>query len=341
MPERTRIDTSKYRRVKEPKEERLENEIVVNKSDDRATLIRQGIKLLSEEGGKKTIVVKAQGTVISNAIVVAEIIKRRVKGLHQDTKVGTVTLVDRYEPIAEPKEGEEKLEEKTVERSVIQMVIILSSDELDKDAIGYQAPLEDSEVDVNGSLDAFDDKKKQQKARTALPTNVRGRGAGAYLGRRGGRGGAAVSTELSGRGGKQGKGTKGSSKAANWNTSSNYRGGKGGSSYNRRENYYSQQPDYYNGAAAYYSSYPRYQGGYSSYGASRSGYQPRTNYSSSQYYSGSSRSYRDSGYNSGYGAAGYSAGYSSGGKGYGGGGGGGASRYPQDNRYYNNGYYRY
>ena len=161
-----------------------------------------------------------------------------------------------YNPTSLPQEGEEKLEEKTVERSVIQMVIILSSDELDKDAIGYQAPLEDSEVDVNGSLDAFDDKKKQQKARTALPTNVRGRGAGAYLGRRGGRGGAAVSTELSGRGGKQGKGTKGSSKAANWNTSSNYRGGKGGSSYNRRENYYSQQPDYYNGAAAYYSSYP-------------------------------------------------------------------------------------
>jgi len=65
----------------------------------------------------------------------AEIIKRRIIGLHQDTKIGSVDMADTWEPL---QEGLNRLE---TTRHVSVIMITLSTEPLDVKASGYQPPL--------------------------------------------------------------------------------------------------------------------------------------------------------------------------------------------------------
>merc|ERR1712187_307488 len=69
-----------------------------------------------------------------------EVIKRRFKGLHQITKLGSQEIVDEYEPL------EEGLDKVTESRNLPFVEIKLSKDPLDTSDKGYQAPLDESEV---------------------------------------------------------------------------------------------------------------------------------------------------------------------------------------------------
>ncbi|CAJ1061339.1 ribonuclease P protein subunit p25-like protein isoform X2 [Xyrichtys novacula] len=82
------------------------------------------------------IIFTASGKGVSKAITCAEIVKRRVKGLHQLTKLQYSTAVEVWEPL-EPGAGLDSL---TVNRNVPTIWILLSREPMDSSQPGYQPP---------------------------------------------------------------------------------------------------------------------------------------------------------------------------------------------------------
>ncbi|XP_031432758.1 ribonuclease P protein subunit p25-like protein isoform X1 [Clupea harengus] len=82
------------------------------------------------------------GPSVSKAITCVEILKRRVRGLHQYTRLHHQTVQEVWEPL-EPEAGLDSL---TVNRNVPAVWVLLSKDPLDTNQPGYQAP---------GSFDAL------------------------------------------------------------------------------------------------------------------------------------------------------------------------------------------
>jgi len=190
---------NKYRKVLKQRETVVkdDDEIRVTANGSVSAYISRAAKLLNEMD-KTVFTITATGNALTKAVTAAEVIKRRFKGLHQITKLGSQDIVDEYEPL------EEGLDKVTDTRSVPVMEIKLSKDPLDKHDSGYQEPIDESLVTEVGPEEI-----------------MKGRGRG-----RGGGGG--------GRGGKgKGKGkSKGKSKSRSRAESSSPKGkgkGKGGS----------------------------------------------------------------------------------------------------------------
>merc|ERR1712060_706942 len=95
---------------------------------------------LFNEQDKKAITITGTGNAITKAVTLAEVAKRRFKGLHQVTSLSTTEIVDEYEPL------EEGLDKVTDTRTLSCIEIKLSKDALDTSDKGYQAPLPESEV---------------------------------------------------------------------------------------------------------------------------------------------------------------------------------------------------
>eukprot|EP00242_Pyramimonas_sp_CCMP2087_P000020 CAMPEP_0198197608 /NCGR_PEP_ID=MMETSP1445-20131203/1168_1 /TAXON_ID=36898 /ORGANISM="Pyramimonas sp., Strain CCMP2087" /LENGTH=126 /DNA_ID=CAMNT_0043866929 /DNA_START=419 /DNA_END=795 /DNA_ORIENTATION=- len=95
---------------------------------------------LLEEKGSPQVVLKAMGRAINKTVTIAEIIKRRVIGLHQNTSISSTDITDVWEPL---EEGLNRLETK---RSVSMISITLSKLPLDASLPGYQAPLPADQV---------------------------------------------------------------------------------------------------------------------------------------------------------------------------------------------------
>ncbi|XP_074850531.1 ribonuclease P protein subunit p25-like protein isoform X3 [Carettochelys insculpta] len=106
------------------------------------------------------------GKAVSKTITCVEIMKRRLKGLHQITKV----LFKQTEEIWEPIVPEAGLDALTVKRNIPAICVLLSKDALDPQEPGYQAP---------GSFDAFwiETLKAESQAQTKRKQGG-GRGAG-------------------------------------------------------------------------------------------------------------------------------------------------------------------
>ncbi|XP_028986175.1 ribonuclease P protein subunit p25-like protein [Betta splendens] len=84
----------------------------------------------------KQVVFTSVGKGVSKAITCAEIVKRRVKGLHQLTRLLYSAVVEVWEPL-EPGAGLDSL---TVSRNVPTIWILLSREPLECSQSGYQAP---------------------------------------------------------------------------------------------------------------------------------------------------------------------------------------------------------
>merc|ERR1712083_645216 len=95
---------------------------------------------MGNELSKSKVVIKASGNALTKAVTAAEVIKRRFKGLHQITALGSVDIVDEYEPL------EEGLDTVTDTRTVSTIEITLSKDALDTANKGYQPPIDESLV---------------------------------------------------------------------------------------------------------------------------------------------------------------------------------------------------
>ncbi|XP_034029395.1 ribonuclease P protein subunit p25-like protein [Thalassophryne amazonica] len=85
------------------------------------------------------IVFTASGKGVSKAITCAEIMKRRLKKLHQLTRLLYCTVVEEWEPL-EPAAGLSGLDSLTVSRNLPAIWILLSCEPLDCSQPGYQAP---------------------------------------------------------------------------------------------------------------------------------------------------------------------------------------------------------
>ncbi|XP_049630105.1 ribonuclease P protein subunit p25-like protein [Suncus etruscus] len=107
--------------------------------------VREGSKLRNllglalgrlEAGGARHVVFAGAGRAAGKAVSCAEIVKRRVPGLHQLTKLRFLHTEDSWVPAA-PDAGLDPL---TVRRHVPAVWVLLSRDPLDPDEAGYQPP---------------------------------------------------------------------------------------------------------------------------------------------------------------------------------------------------------
>lgn len=78
--------------------------------------------------------IRATGNAIVKALILIEIVKRRVGGLHQINNIDSTEIVDEYEP------QQEGLEKTTQKRRVTCLDCNLSKDQLDIEHVGYQEP---------------------------------------------------------------------------------------------------------------------------------------------------------------------------------------------------------
>lgn len=177
----------RYQRVEKPRPESTinENEIRITAQGVIRNYISYASTLLQEKRVRE-IVLKAMGQAISKTVAIAEIIKKRIPRLHQDTAISSVSITDVWEPI------EEGLVPLEMTRHVSMISITLSTRELNKNLPGYQAPYH-----VEQPKSQYHYQPQNQPRQAARPPyNAvnedlygRGRGRGRARGRGWGRGG--------------------------------------------------------------------------------------------------------------------------------------------------------
>ena len=87
-----------------------------------------------------SVTVRGMGHSISNVVNIAEVVKRRVRGLHQMTTISSETM-----PAGE---SEKDGEDARPDRKVSVLAIVLSKKPLDASKPGYQEPLPDDMVEA-------------------------------------------------------------------------------------------------------------------------------------------------------------------------------------------------
>ncbi|KAK1289126.1 hypothetical protein QJS10_CPB18g01971 [Acorus calamus] len=92
----------RYQRVEKPRPESAisENEIRITTQGLIRNYITYASTLLQEKRVGE-IVLKAMGQAISKTVAIAEIIKKRIPGLHQNTTISSTSITDVWEPIEE------------------------------------------------------------------------------------------------------------------------------------------------------------------------------------------------------------------------------------------------
>ncbi|XP_077241385.1 uncharacterized protein LOC143881930 [Tasmannia lanceolata] len=126
----------RYQRVEKPRTETPinENEMRITTQGRMRNYITYATTLLQEKGSDE-IVLKAMGRAINKTVMIAELIKRRIAGLHQNTSIGSTDITDTWEPL------EEGLLPLETTRHVSMITITLSKKELDVSTTGYQSPI--------------------------------------------------------------------------------------------------------------------------------------------------------------------------------------------------------
>ncbi|PQP98460.1 ribonuclease P protein subunit p25-like protein isoform X2 [Prunus yedoensis var. nudiflora] len=201
----------KFQRVEKPRAEAApinENEIRITAQGRMRNYITYATTLLQEKGSDE-IILKAMGRAINKT--------RRIVGLHQNTSIGSIDIIDVYEPL------EEGLDRVESTRHVSMITITLSKTELHTSSTGYQPPLPADQVKP---LNDFEDNGEGSP-------RFRGRG-------RGGRGQARDRGNYNGVGDYNGDG---------WDRGRGY-GGRGrgrgrGGSFRGRGRGYGQSGGYY------------------------------------------------------------------------------------------------
>ncbi|KAG4132828.1 hypothetical protein ERO13_D08G057200v2 [Gossypium hirsutum] len=147
------------------------------------------------------------GQAISKTVAIAEIIKKRVPQLHQDTAISSLSITDVWDTI------EEGLVPVEMTRHVSMISITLSTGELNKNSAGYQPP-----HFVEESKPQYHYHQQQPQKQAQIPYNSvnedsygRARGRGRGRGRSWGRGGYGNYQDNGGysnwgRGGGRGRG---------------------------------------------------------------------------------------------------------------------------------------
>ncbi|KAL5787535.1 hypothetical protein ACOSP7_004484 [Xanthoceras sorbifolium] len=131
----------RYQKVEKPKAENAisENELRITAQGRLRNYISYAISLFQDKGANE-IILKATGRAINKTVMIAELLKRRIVGLHQNTSTGSIDITDLWEPL------EEGLLPIETTRHVSIITIILSKKELDSSSLGYQPPIPADQV---------------------------------------------------------------------------------------------------------------------------------------------------------------------------------------------------
>lgn len=185
------IRLGKYRKVPREKNPVKEDEIRITSSGRLPNYLVYALKVLQAEE-QSSLTIKATGNAIAKAVTLAELVKRRIVGVHQVTKCGSTTITDEYEPV---EQGLDKVKQnRTV--SFIEIIIGKKESDVDKNDPGYQPPIDEALV-----------KPANEEELTRAVRGRRFRSGGGYRGggRSGGRGGYRMGGSR-GRGGRGGYG---------------------------------------------------------------------------------------------------------------------------------------
>nr|XP_025671674.1 ribonuclease P protein subunit p25-like protein [Arachis hypogaea] len=160
----------RYQRVEKPKTESPinDNDIRITTQGRMRNYITYATTLLQEKGSEE-ISLKAMGKAINKTVMIAELIKRRIIGLHQNTQIGSTDITDTWEPL------EEGLLPLETTRHVSMITITLSKKELDTSSMGYQPPLPADQVKP---LNEYDEKGEGSPRVRGRGRGGRGRGRG-------------------------------------------------------------------------------------------------------------------------------------------------------------------
>lgn len=83
---------------------------------------------------KNELVIKATGNAIVKALILIELIKRRIGNLHQINDISSMEIIDQFEPTIE---GLEQIEQKRRVTAMETRLLKNITDENDKQHIGY------------------------------------------------------------------------------------------------------------------------------------------------------------------------------------------------------------
>ncbi|CRG95169.1 DNA/RNA-binding protein Alba 2, putative [Plasmodium gallinaceum] len=173
---------------------KLDNEIRVSYKSDALDYVYKAIVLFETYD---EVILSGVGKAISSVVNVAEMVKRRAKGIHQFTKLYEKEHIIKREDTSglkkntkydnkistEEEEDEENNKNKTTSNRIIEfsttvpcMKIILSKNEekIDKNEIGYQKPLDEKEINVMTPEQIL--KEKAYRRRYRRGRGDRGRG---------------------------------------------------------------------------------------------------------------------------------------------------------------------
>ncbi|EUD67762.1 hypothetical protein C922_01951 [Plasmodium inui San Antonio 1] len=181
MPGSTKIDT------------KLENEIRVSYKSDALDYVYKAVVLFETYDD---VILSGVGKAITSVVNVAEMVKRRAKGLHQCTKIYEKEhTIKREDPLAakddDKEEGQKEEEEKkygegeaeasqendknkeTENRIIefrttvpcIKIILTKNDTNVDTKEIGYQAPLDDKDVNVMTPDQILKEKSYRRKYR--------------------------------------------------------------------------------------------------------------------------------------------------------------------------------
>ena len=131
----------KYRRIEKTLEALPSNEIRIKRGVGIGRYLKRAHELLGGTGGTNdNVIIKGVSNAVESAVKLAELIKHRIKGLHQQNKISHITIVDEYEPL------EEGLDHLKFTRIVTMLEIVLSKNPVNINDVGYQEPIDESEV---------------------------------------------------------------------------------------------------------------------------------------------------------------------------------------------------
>ena len=122
--------TEGYKKIVKEKTKTEENEIRVMSKGQIKKYLGYALRVLTKTD-LRTLVIRATGNAIVKALILIEIVKRRVGDLHQINDITSTEIIDEYEPQVEG------FDKQTVKRRVTCLDCTLSRDELDKNHVGY------------------------------------------------------------------------------------------------------------------------------------------------------------------------------------------------------------
>jgi len=114
--------------------EKAKNEVKIGGNTRIGGALRYIYGVLVEEKEHRFVVLRGAGIAISIVVPLAELIRRRIPGIHQNTEITTIEQEETN------RDGEKYI------RNLTMLKVTLSLDPLDTDTPGYAAPLPDSEV---------------------------------------------------------------------------------------------------------------------------------------------------------------------------------------------------